>query len=578
MVLTLLSERALLDASARRISEGVAQNAAGIDEEAKRLALLTATLAADKRLITAAERYDAAGSDEDAFAQTQVMDEHVVGFFDFTNRTGAVAILLAHKPTYVYRNNPSIFEEPVPRTGWFSAVVANKNRVYILQSLKSYSLSGGDQPVLTVAVCPSAQAYDAGVYAILVASRIPYLDSIQAERDGGHMQFLTNARGELILSNGALKGGAASDLLQKIKGGAHVTGREVLDGKPYLVATAGIPSAGWTLVSAISYDQVTRSIENYARGARIAVIALLVLFALYVELFFHQILRPVRLVVEKMDLVSRGDYSAAVSVKAPAEIRNLAESFNAMVREVNRLTAEKEQKEKERAALELEALRLQINPHFLSNTLNAIRLMAVMSKADNIRVMTAALMKVVSEAFSGGPGSLASVAAEFETLDSYVQIMKVRFGDSFDVTFKVDPSVGSCRMLRMLLQPILENSILHGLQNIDRKGYIVVQASREGADSDGAGVLSIEISDNGLGMTAEEIERSIRGDIPQDLTFNRVGIANVRRRIELNHGEAYGLSIHSVPGEGTSVSVRLPVLEETERADAGVDSVSGDGR
>lgn len=572
MLLTLLSERALLEASARRISEGVAQTAAGIDEEAKRLALLTATLAADKRLITAAARYSAADTTEEAFAQTQVMDEHVGGFFDYTNRTGAVEILLADKPTYVFRNNPSIFEQPVDRTGWFKAVTANKNRVYILQSLKSYSLRGTDLPVLTVAVCPSRQAYDEGVYAILVASRIPYLDSIQAEHEVGHMQFLINSRGELILSNGASSDGAASELLTRMRDRSHISGREVLDGKPYLVAAAAIPSAGWSLVSAISYDQVTRSIESYARGARIAVIALLVLFALYVELFFHQILRPVRLVVEKMELVSQGDYSAAVNVKAPAEIRNLAESFNSMVREVNRLTAEKEEKEKERAALELEALRLQINPHFLSNTLNAIRLMAVMSRADNIREMTAALMKVVSEAFSGGPGSLAPVTAEIETLKSYVQIMKVRFGDSFDVTYQVDPKVSSCRMLRMLLQPILENSILHGLRDIDRKGYIVVRARRE------SDALAIEISDNGRGMTSEEIERSIRGDIPQDLTFNRVGIANVRRRIELNHGEAYGLSIRSAPGEGTSVSVLLPVLEETERAGTEVDHVSGDGR
>ncbi len=199
-----------------------------------------------------------------------------------------------------------------------------------------------------------------------------------------------------------------------------------------------------------------------------------------------------------MGRVQRGEWEAAVHETGVTELSQLGRSFNEMVSEIRRLTGERERQERERARLEIEALRLQINPHFLTNTLNSIRMMAAVSNAEPIRRMTSALMRVVSSSFRG-QDTLAPLGEELDTLEQYLLIMRVRYGDTFQVSMDVPQSMRRLMVLRMLLQPIVENSILHGLQGLDRRGEIVI-AGREETGVDGSDVLVLEVRDNGHGM------------------------------------------------------------------------------
>ena len=228
-----------------------------------------------------------------------------------------------------------------------------------------------------------------------------------------------------------------------------------------------------------------------------------------------------------------------------------------MITEVERLTSERQRHEQERARLELEALRLQINPHFLTNTLNSIKMMAQISNAEPIRRMTAALMRVVSSSFRGGD-SLGPLGEELDLLDQYLLIMRVRYGDTFDVRIGVPEELRGLHVLRMLLQPLVENSILHGLQGLDRRGEIVIDASRV-ADS-GTELLVLDVRDNGRGAPAAVLEAALAEPPEHHGGMTSIGLANVRRRIVLNHGSGFGIDLESTPGSGTTVRLRLPMI------------------
>jgi two-component system sensor histidine kinase YesM len=227
-----------------------------------------------------------------------------------------------------------------------------------------------------------------------------------------------------------------------------------------------------------------------------------------------------------------------------------------MVSEIRRLTDERERQERERARLEMEALRLQINPHFLTNTLNSIRMMAAVSNAEPIRRMTAALMRVVSSSFRGDD-RLAPLGEELDTLEQYILIMRVRYGDTFDVSMDMPVQMRGLLVLRMLLQPLVENSILHGLQGLDRRGRIGI-AGREEKDPDMADVIVLEVRDNGRGISEESAAAALSRAPERHRGMTTIGLYNVNRRILLNHGNGFGLDVTSEPGVFTSVRLRLP--------------------
>ena len=262
---------------------------------------------------------------------------------------------------------------------------------------------------------------------------------------------------------------------------------------------------------------------------------------------------PLNNLIENMSLVEKGDYSVNVPEPKPFEMRKLIHSFNRMVHKIDRLTKEKSLNEKEKSQLELQALQYQINPHFIANTLNSIRLMAVVKKNENIKNMTAALMKIINDSFRGD-GNINTLNDEKESLKSYVHIMKVRFSVPIDIIFSISDEFLQCKILKMLLQPIVENSVVHGFEGKLNKGVILIKAKKCSNDN-----LVIQVIDNGIGIKNNNINNSIiSSGLKSSLT--RVGVVNVDRRIKLNYGNEYGIKINSNYGFYTKVSLLLPNL------------------
>jgi two-component system sensor histidine kinase YesM len=547
-----------LDLAAGRINQTLTQLTQGIDEEVRRTALLTATLSTDEKFSAAGESYAQSRTPKQGYEASQVVGDRLAAFFNYTNKIGVVALYMRGLPVFLYSNNAKMFERPMPRTAWFEAVTRHPDSTFILDDLDSYSLGASRRPLLKVAVCPNAHALARGFEALVVAFRVPILDEITDYEFASSSEelILVDADKRVILASTAARMGTTLDpslLVPAVlrRGGATL-----------LVTQAAVPSAGWTLVGVTNYSRVARDIEGFARVVRWVLLVLILLFSFYIEIFFRQVIRPILALIGQMGRVQRGEWEATVSETGVTELAQLGRSFNLMVSEIRRLTGERERQERERARLEVEALRLQINPHFLTNTLNSIRMMAAVSNAEPIRRMTAALMRVVSSSFRG-EDTLAPLGDELDTLEQYLLIMRVRYGDTFDVAMDVPPSMRRLLVLRMLLQPLVENSILHGLQGLDRRGEIAI-VGREETPADDASVLVLEVRDNGHGMNADTVSRALGGAPETHRGMTSIGLYNVNRRVLLNHGNGFGLDVQSTIGLFTVVRLRLPrIVPET---------------
>ncbi len=185
--------------------------------------------------------------------------------------------------------------------------------------------------------------------------------------------------------------------------------------------------------------------------------------------------------------------------------------------------------------------------------------MAMISKNDAIQRMTSALMTITEDNL-GRDDTVHSLEHEMRNIDSYVYIMKVRYGDSFGFYADIDSSLMKIGVPSMILQPLVENAILHGIHGLPRPGSITVAAERQGD------ALRIDVRDNGFGMDADRLERLFDAHDGTDRGLNRIGLYNVRRRIVLLYGPPYDVQVSSYPGEGTVVTISLPILEATDDA------------
>lgn len=247
-------------------------------------------------------------------------------------------------------------------------------------------------------------------------------------------------------------------------------------------------------------------------------------------------------------------------------------SFNEMVLSIrNMLRVTEETLEKKHEA-EIQALQSQINPHFIVNTLNSIRFMAQVAKFDGIRKMAEALVSIVSCSFRSNV-SFYTVREELEMLETYVYLMRIRYSNGFEVRYDVEPECLEYRLPRLTLQPILENAITHGFDELTEElGQIEVSVYRR------EGFLCLSVWDNGRGMTPEEINLVLGERRRKKDDNTSIGLENVQARVKLNFGESARLEIESDPGAFTRVTLRLPLAgctlaeaEKEERHDSDAD-------
>lgn len=272
----------------------------------------------------------------------------------------------------------------------------------------------------------------------------------------------------------------------------------------------------------------------------------------------HMIAVPVQALQDQLHCIGQGDFSPNSSIEWDNEMGDIGRGINGLSRSVSSLMEKRLDDERQKKDLEYRMLQNQINPHFLYNTLNSIKWMATIQHAPGIAEMTTALSRLM-KSVSKGNERLVPLQEEFALLNDYFTIQQYRYGGTItlDVTYIEDERLcRDCMIPRFTLQPLVENAIFHGIEPKGCAGSIELTITR---DRDNGDVL-ILLTDDGVGMTPEQAARALTEPGPEEATakFRHVGMWNVHRRLQYSFGSAYGLSITSTPGQGTTVTVRLP--------------------
>lgn len=310
----------------------------------------------------------------------------------------------------------------------------------------------------------------------------------------------------------------------------------------------------WTIFEEIPLVDIIGPLKNVSFALAVIFVACVALALALSAFFSGRITRPLRLFVDSMEKVGKGDLDVISTVHEWRELGDIDRTFNLMTARLRELVADIRQKESEKRKVELDFLRAQINPHFLYNTLFSIKCFVSMDRRVDAEAMLANFIDLIRMTFSHGD-ELVSLDEELELVEKYVAIQKARYADSFDISREVGDGLGACMIPRLILQPIVENAIFHGMDPKGRAGSIRIRAWRREED------LFVSVSDDGLGMTQETVRKILSDERPGEGSSSMIALGNVRRRILLHFGEAYGMTIRSAPGEGTEVILGFPIID-----------------
>ena len=317
---------------------------------------------------------------------------------------------------------------------------------------------------------------------------------------------------------------------------------------------ASVEGSDWRAVGVSYVDElVNRNVNDMIRLSCLLAVVVLGAALLTSWLLFRFLGRPLRGLASAMEsFESDADHFAYKPVGGTREVQELSDSFEHMVLRIQELMTTVREEEINLRKTELKALQAQINPHFLYNTLDSIAWMCEQGRnADAVR-MVHALARLFRISISRGH-ELIPIAKEIEHAESYLQIQMYRYKNQFTYDFDVDPDCLGYYCNKITLQPIIENSINHGLDLMVDEGRIDVLVRQDGDD------IVFSVRDNGVGMSEEQIE-AIMQHGPTDRTG--IGIKNVNDRLKIYFGKSYGLHITSEPDIGTCVEIRMPKIKE----------------
>jgi two-component system sensor histidine kinase YesM len=333
---------------------------------------------------------------------------------------------------------------------------------------------------------------------------------------------------------------------------------ETMDHRIRTMITCPLNQDGWSVSLILSEKAYQAQSQTYL--ALMAGIALTVCFigAILYILLNRIINRPVQKILDKITAISQGDFSRDLSIEWQDELGRIGCGINQMSENVVTLMEKKVEDEKQKKDLEYQILQSQINPHFLYNTLNSIKWMATIQNANGIAEMTTALARLMKNV-SKGTAAHITLQEELALVKDYFLIQKYRYGGNISLECQVkEQKLYQCLIHRFTLQPIIENAMFHGIEPKGCPGKIMIQAQLLPSEHT-EDVLRISVTDNGVGMDQEMIEKVLKGDTSSKADFFRhVGISNVNQRIQYDFGEEYGIHIKSIPGRYTTMVITLP--------------------
>jgi two-component system, sensor histidine kinase YesM len=448
--------------------------------------------------------------------------------------------------------------DPLTEERWYARAVAASHEVHLVsrpigRNIRSTKAFGADE-VVSVVKAAAPFGFEGKAYgAILIDMRLSVIEELFTTSligKGGFL-YIADSEGEMVYApvNRVVYRLPLDALLRKPS-----TAIINVAGVDYQVMAESSPYTDWKTIGVFSLADTLGEVLmirywTYIIGGITMILAMGMAY-----LFTSSIAKPILDLRSLMKRVEDGDLTVRFSGKHDDEIGELGLGFNEMIGRIQGLIEQVYAEQRSKREAELRILQEQIKPHFLYNALDTIQWMAQEHRVEDVVSMVGALSSLFRIGLSKGQEFI-SLSSELEHVESYLLIQKMRYEDKFDYSISCDPGLRSRQVLRLTLQPLVENAIYHGIKERRGHGTLSVEAKADGSD------LILVVSDDGVGMTEETLSQLVESLDKGGSSIGGYGIRNVHERIRLTFGKPYGLSFESVWGEGTVVTVRHPDLD-----------------
>ncbi|MFC4598137.1 sensor histidine kinase [Cohnella hongkongensis] len=333
-----------------------------------------------------------------------------------------------------------------------------------------------------------------------------------------------------------------------------------LQDEDWLQSSSYSPVTGWTSIHLTSKEELFKESKNIRSFIIMLTILLSASAVVMARLLSASIVKPLQTLKNKMQQIEKGQFQGEITLVHRDEVGELTQRFNRMMGRMKALLEENRIREQQKAQLEMDALQARINPHFLYNTLMALRIQAVTDGNRKLGELIASLVHLLK--FSAkNKRKMIKLRDELELIGQYVKLMQLR-NENFDFRLEAEPDLSEHLVFPFLLQPIVENAVFHGIGPLQRRGSIRVTLRKS------AGQIVAIVEDDGVGMdrTASRRLLDAGGEADGEDRYHKIGVRNVYERLKRQFGEAADVEVESAPQIGTKVSVRWPILKEGDES------------
>ena len=375
----------------------------------------------------------------------------------------------------------------------------------------------------------------------------------------GYIYFISND-GEIIYhpNQREIDNGEFQEDLEGVADHVYGTYISQFAGHERLTVIQTVNQTRWRIVGVAMMDEIMDDLGSFQTALLFISAVMIIISIIATTIISKHITRPLRRLESEMRKVETGDFEVSLPQSHSIEVESLSSSFRIMVARIKVLMKRIKATEEIKRQRELDALQAKINPHFLYNTLDSVIWMAETGDNHGVVKMVSALARLFRISIAKGHDVI-TLSEELSHVQNYLDIQSMRYKDKFTYSITIPPELENAPTIKLIVQPIVENSIYHGIKYLQEEGRIEIKAE---AVDDG---IKIIISDNGVGMKSETAATILNPDQENTASSgNGIGLRNIDERIKLSYGEKYGLSIWSEPDEGTTVTILIPHLPPIE--------------
>ena len=556
VILYMVAKRNIQNKVAEYMEQYLVQLSTSIDNKLETSIQLNAQLSVNAQLVEILQKYSDADYSQRLSYRQDVENVFITIMSIYDNIRGIY--VFDHNGNEFYLRNPSGMDiNQLEQADWYQEALARQGAYVIFLDKRGMEENIGIARSIV-------NIYDKKSYGVTLVE-IPY--SILEESVYGRNQATNPQQGQIVILDQRSELIYASsqeeisldmaECTSTVPGVPNMRVYRAENGAEMIHIVYMSPKTGWQYSYLCEMKYLMADIKQIRLTVSVLVCAVAIFTICIVVAHSHRIISPLGELVEGMEKVKAGDYAAQIHTSTTTEFQYLGKTFNEMAASIQKLIQEVYHAQLMQKEAQMEVLQQQINPHFLYNTFETMRGIALSEHNDNLADMVKNISEFMRYNMYGSDGK-AELQTELHHVTNYIRIMNYRFDDKIQLRTEIPPEMQKLQIPKFTLQPLVENSVLHGFPEKKQACEILIVGQIVGGD------VVLKVIDNGAGINAKVLEK-LNGDLRKsDLIDNhedqriRIGIFNVNSRMKLNYGTQYGIFLHSVVGRGTTAEIRFP--------------------